>query len=65
VAAAVTLNGDPAADIEKQTRDAFEKRADTIINPASQVTMRSMFRRLSTRWSSAGRRRPSDPTATL
>lgn len=37
VAAAVTLKGDPAADIEKQTRDAFEKRADTIVNSASQA----------------------------
>lgn len=37
VAAAVTLKGDPAADIEKQTRDAFEQRADTIINSASQA----------------------------
>ena len=37
VAAAVTLKGDSAADIEKQTRDAFEKRADTIVNSASQA----------------------------
>jgi len=33
----VTLKGDPAADIEKQTRDAFERRADTIVNSASQA----------------------------
>jgi hypothetical protein len=37
VAAAVTLKGDPAADIEKQTRDAFEQRADTIVNAASRA----------------------------
>jgi hypothetical protein len=64
VAAAVTLKGDPAADIEKQTRDAFERRADTIVNSASRANHAQYVQAVSTRWSSAGWRRRSAPTAT-
>lgn len=66
VAAAATLQGHPAADIEAQTRDAFEQLADTMINSAPAASFRqAVIDSLVQRGLACTFRADGDPTATL